>query len=139
MHPLLKRKRFDLSYNENLNINLNASIIDSTKAHQRRCRTIKSCMHPFIKHLKIVLPTIRNVLGIHYPLVPCKAKRDSQATLPNNSEEGFIGVERKKRPKHKQFFLSCIAESVKKYQIYSYLNTRNVTPNNISTFRSKRI
>jgi hypothetical protein len=62
-----------------------------------------------------------------------KAKRDSQAILPNNSEESFIGVERKKRAKYKQFFLSCIAEFVNKGQIYSYLNTRNVTPNNITT------
>ena len=52
-------------------------------------------------------------------------------TIRKNS--GFIGVERKKRAKNKQFFLSCIAESVNKGQIYSYLNTRNVTPNNITT------
>jgi hypothetical protein len=67
------------------------------------------------------------------------AKRHSQATLRNNSEESFIvWVERKMRARYKQFFLSCIAESVNKDQIYSYLNTRNITPNNISTFRSKR-
>jgi hypothetical protein len=31
--PSLKENAFDLSYNENLNINLNASIIDSVSTH----------------------------------------------------------------------------------------------------------
>jgi hypothetical protein len=79
--------------------------------------------------MKITLLTMKNILGIHYPLV-YKSKKSLQATLSNNSEEGSIGVERKKRAKYKQFFLSHIAKSVNKGQIYSYLNTRNVTPNN---------
>jgi hypothetical protein len=83
-------------------------------------------------------PALINALENSSPGHNEKAKRDSQAILPNNSDEGFIGVERKKRAKYKQFFVSCIAESVNKGQIYSYLNNRNVTPNNITTFQSKR-
>jgi hypothetical protein len=60
------------------------------------------------------------------------------ASLPQSSD-GFIGVERKKRRNYKHFFLSGIAENVNEDQIYSYLVERNVTPNNITIFQSKRV
>jgi hypothetical protein len=47
--PSLKENAFDLSYNENLGINLNATIIDSTHLNSqqngptRKCPKIKSC------------------------------------------------------------------------------------------------
>jgi hypothetical protein len=57
--------------------------------------------------------------------------------LDCDSSDGFIGIERKRR-KFKQFFLSGIADQVNESQIISYLAKRNITPKNISIFRSKR-
>ena len=57
--------------------------------------------------------------------------------LDCDSSDGFIGIECKRR-KFKQFFLSGIADQVNESQIISYLAKRNITPKNISIFRSKR-
>ena len=137
--PSLKENAFDLSHNENLNINLNASTNDSTHLNCQKPTYANALkLNPASKTaLENSSPYNEKCIGNSLPS-GSKAKRDSQATAPNNSEEGFIGVERKKRRKHKQFFLSGIAESVNKDQIYSYLSARNITPSNISTFRSKR-
>ena len=98
---------------------------------RRRCRKIKSCTNIRDYALENNSPHNEKCTGNSLPTI--------QATLSHNSEESFIRVERKKRAKYKQFFLSCIAESVNKGQIYSYLRlTLKITPNNISTFQSKR-
>lgn len=60
------------------------------------------------------------------------------STPSSNLAGGFIGVKRKRRPKCKQFFLSGIAETVNKDQIFSYLATKGITLTNIFTFQSKR-
>jgi hypothetical protein len=74
---------------------------------------------------------MRNVLGIHCQLY--------KQLCPTIQKRVSLGLSVKKRAKYKQFFLSCTAESVNKGQIYSYLHlTLKITPNNISTFRSKR-
>ena len=76
------------------------------------------------------------------PVEKAKTKKILQTNPPvsvTNSSDGFIGVARKRRRNYKQFFLSGIAKNVNEDQILSYLVERNVTPNNIAIFQSKRV
>ena len=61
----------------------------------------------------------------------------SDPTIHNDTDNGFIGVERK-RNKIKQLFLTGIAENVKENQIQSYLVDRNIIPTRITIFQSRR-
>jgi hypothetical protein len=53
------------------------------------------------------------------------------------NDDGFIGVERKRKI-NKKNFLSGIANGVKENHIYTYLTKRNIVPSSILTFQSKR-
>ena len=66
-----------------------------------------------------------------------KPQTKSQEVSAGKLSDGFIGVQRKRR-KFKQFFLSGIADDVNESQIISYLAERNIKPNNILIFRSRR-
>lgn len=57
--------------------------------------------------------------------------------LSTIKDDGFTGVERK-RKRNKKFFLSGIANGVKENHIYTYLTKRNIVPNSILTFQSRR-
>jgi hypothetical protein len=57
--------------------------------------------------------------------------------LPNDTPEGFIGVERKHK-RVKKFFISGIVDNVKPNQVLTYLKQRGVVPTYMSMFASKR-
>ena len=57
--------------------------------------------------------------------------------LDTINDDGFIGVERK-RKRNKKIFLSGIANGVKENHKYTYLTKRNIVPNSILTFQSRR-
>jgi hypothetical protein len=64
-------------------------------------------------------------------------KGQQSPQLDTINDDGFIGVERK-RKRNKNFFISGIANGVKENHIYAYLTKRNIVPNRILTFQSRR-
>ena len=80
-----------------------------------------------------VVKSNKNLKSNEEPSTFDKSENTSQNHLPQRGidADGFIGVDRR-RKRTKKFFISGIHESVKKSQILSYLEQRNITP--IHTF-----
>ncbi len=66
-----------------------------------------------------------------------KTQTKSPEVLTGKLSDGFIGVQWKRR-KFKQFFLSGTADDVNGSRAVSCLAERNIKPNNIFIFRSRR-
>jgi hypothetical protein len=113
-------------------IDIEHNITKPTYAALVKSQLVKESLSKSISELSLE-PTLESLPSVNNN----NANGQQSPQLDTINDDGFIGVERK-RKRNKKFFLSGIANGVKENHIYTYLTKRNIVPSSILTFQSRR-